>query len=562
LGCSMLRELTIQHIVLIEKLHLTFADGLCVLTGETGAGKSILLDALGLTLGERAQAGMVRSGQAQGSVSAVFDIAGNVHAQAALEQLGMEPADELILRRTIASDGKSKAFVNDAPVGQQALKTMAACLLEIHGQHDQQGLLDVATHRTMLDAFGKLESECKDVATAYAALSAARKKQEALEAEIAQAQKEEEYLRHMHGELKTLAPKAGEEESLAEKRTRLQQSEKLRGVLDEAMQSLSGKDVVGSLRAAHRTLTRSLLTQGEAFAAVIASLETALDGADSAMDQLLAIHRESFGGEDVLERTEERLFALRAAARKYGVACEELASLFADVTHKLSLLKSNESALGEASKAVAACKKRFVEVAEDLSKKRKAAAKKLEKAVLKELASLKMENTHVEAAFSPLAESEWASHGADGVQFMVATNVAKGAAPTLSPIHKIASGGELSRFMLALKVAFAHVRITPSLIFDEIDTGTGGAVADAIGKRLALLAAHHQVFVVTHLPQVAARGNQHLRVEKNVGKNGVTTRVSELTKQERTEELARMLSGAKITDEARKAAKKLMEDAA
>lgn len=562
MGCSMLRELTIQNIVLIDRLHLSFAEGLCVLTGETGAGKSILLDALGLSLGERAQGGMVRTGQAQGSVSAVFEIANNAPAQAALAALGLAEADDIILRRTLAADGKSKAFVNDAPVSGQALKTIGATLLEIHGQHDQQGLLDAGTHRSVLDAYGTLARDALAVAAGYAALSTARKKRDALAADIAQAAREEEFLRHMHGELKALAPKLGEEEALAEKRTRLMQSEKLRAVLEEVMQSLSGKDVLGSLRSAQRTLTRSTLTQGEAFAAVITALEQALDGADTAIDQLLEIQRESFGGEDVLERTEERLFALRAAARKYHVPCEELATLLEQTAHKLSLLKSNEAALAAATKDVERCKTHFVEVASALSLKRKAAAKKLQKTVLTELASLKMENTHFEAVFTALAEHEWAAHGTDGVQFMVATNVAKGSAPAPQPIHKIASGGELSRFMLALKVAFAHVRVTPSLIFDEIDTGTGGAVADAIGKRLALLSKHHQVFVVTHLPQVAARAEQHFRVEKNVSKKGVVTGVAELKKQERTEELARMLSGANITDEARKAAKKLMEDAA
>ncbi len=558
----MLRELTIQNIVLIERLSLSFADGLCVLTGETGAGKSILLDALGLALGERASGGLVRSGEAQGSASACFDISNNANAKAALEALGLAVSDELILRRTLASDGKSKAFINDAPVSQQALKTLAATLLEIHGQHDQQGLMDPRTHREVLDAYGKLERESKAVAEAYSALADARKKRTQLEEEIATAAHEEEYLRHMSGELKQLAPQAGEETELADKRLRFMQSEKLRAVLDEAVGSLSGKEVVAAIRSAHRTITRSSLTQGETFAPVVAALEQALDGADTALDQLLAIGRESFGGEAELERVEERLFALKAAARKYHVPCDELSNLLDETNQKLALLKSNEAALHAATKEVDACKKRFAETASTLSAKRKTVAGKLEKAVLKELSSLKMENTHFVVEFTPLTESEWAAHGSDGIQFMVATNVAKGKVPTLSPIHKIASGGELSRFMLALKVAFAHVRVTPSLIFDEIDTGTGGAVADAIGKRLALLAQHHQVFVVTHLPQVAARAEQHFRVEKSAGKKGVVTSVVELKKTERTEELARMLSGAKITDEARKAAKKLVEEAA
>ncbi len=557
----MLTQLSIRNIVLIESCDITLASGLCVLSGETGAGKSILLDSLGLVLGARADAGLIRRGEQQGMVTAEFDISENPQARHILEELGLEPEASLIVRRTVSADGKTRCHINDQTVTVAALKRLGEVLVEVHGQHDQRSLMDASLHRDMLDDYAGQISKRKQVAAAYAEWKQHVDALVGLRAQIEQAAREQDYLRHMHNELTQLAPEIGEEDALTTQRTTMMQSEKLFELLGQAIGELNaGKGVAASVRAAQRSLARSPLAGTEALSAVIESLEKAAIEAEEATYALEKIGEDSKFDAAKLERIEERLFALKAAGRKYNMPVEELAKLREEVAGKLSLMDSQEHKVAELTKAADAAKKRFSEVAAKLSAARSKAAEKLRKAVESELAPLKMENTRFHVRVEPQQEAAWAEHGMDSVHFECATNVSKGAKDiAYAPLSRIASGGELSRFMLALKVSLSSVRQATTLIFDEIDTGTGGAVADAIGQRLGRLGKAAQVLVVTHLPQVAACGNQHLLVAKYEKGKKIITEVKQLSSAERKEELARMLAGATITQEARKAAQKLLE---
>lgn len=557
----MLSHLTIKNIVLIEQADIAFEQGLCVLSGETGAGKSILLDALGLVLGGRADAALIRRGETQGQVSAEFDITDNKQVIAALEELEIPLADSLIIRRTINADGKGRATMNDAPVTIAALKKIGEMLVEIHGQHDQRGLMDSVLHRNLLDDYAKAASAKKQVANAFQAWKHAREALAQLLADIEKAEREKDYLEHMRKELHALAPVPGEEEQLADARSKMMNSEKLYEVLNEVINDLNQKGVLGALRSAGKTLVRSPLTNN--YTDVIDGFEKAAIEAEEALYQLEKIGEESTFNPQKLETVEDRLFALKAAGRKYNVPVDELAKLYEEVDGKLSLLAQQSRESGKLEREVKDARIAYADAAYKLTELRKKAATKLEKIVSSELAPLKMEGTHFRVNIVSLPEQQWSEAGTDMVAFECATNVSKGdKAITFAPLSRIASGGELSRFMLALKVALTSTRSTSTLIFDEIDTGTGGAVADAIGRRLAVLGESAQVLVVTHLPQVAARGRQHLLVAKAQQSGKVATSVETLSRKSREEELARMLAGAKITDEARKAAKKLMEEAA
>ncbi len=539
---------------------------MCVLSGETGAGKSILLDSLGLVLGARADSGLVRKGESAGQVTAEFDISGNTYAKAVMADLELEEADSLIIRRSISADGKTRCMVNDQPVTVSGLKRLGETLVEVHGQHDQRGLQDAGIHRALLDEYGKLAGVRKSVAAAYREWRGKMDALEALKADIEKAAREQEYLQHMRNELKQLAPEMGEEDALTTQRSGMQQSEKLYAVLNDAISELNGGKgggVLNALRNAQRTLTRSSLCEGEAFAGIIEGLEKAAIEAEEALYNLEKIGEASTFNPEKLEQIEERLFALKAAGRKYNLPLDELAKLYVDVEDKLTLIDSQEQRLATLGKDVAAAEAAFVAVAATLSEGRAKAAAKLVKAIEKELEPLKMGSTRFRVRIEPLNAHGWSEWGADAVHFECATNVTKADTQVVfSPLNKIASGGELSRFMLAMKVALSAVRSTPTLIFDEIDTGTGGAVAAAIGERLSLLGQSVQVLVVTHLPQVAARGSQHLRVVKQETTKKVLTKVENLDPAEREEELARMLAGATITAEARKAAQKLLEHVA
>lgn len=560
----MLTRLSIRNIVLIESCDLSLGAGLCVLSGETGAGKTILLDALGLALGARSDAALVRKGEAQASVAAEFDIAGNSYVRTLLKTLDIEDSESLIIRRTLTADGKTRCLANDQAVTVSALKKLGEALVEVHGQYDQRTLMDMTLHRELLDDYAELAAVRKKVAEAHDAWRQALAALESLKNETAQAAREQEYLQHMRNELKQLDPQAGEEEALTEQRNAMMQSEKLFEVLNQAIAELAqGKGVTASLRSSERTLTRSPLTSSGMFRPVLDALDKAAEQAEEAQYQLERIGQESQFNPEKLEQVEERLFSLKAAGRKYNLPVEELPALYAQVEEKLKLIDTQGQRMGELEKAAANAKEAFMAAADRLSEGRRKAAAKLEKAVEAELKPLKMDGTRFVVRVLPLPESGWSVWGMDTVAFECATNITKNTKDIVTaPLSKIASGGELSRFMLALKVALLSVRQASTLIFDEIDAGTGGAVADAIGKRLALLGRSAQVLVVTHLPQVAARGSQHLLVAKQQVKGKVTTRVEALSSAAREEELARMLAGATITQEARKAAQKLLEQAA
>ncbi|HYF05990.1 MAG TPA: DNA repair protein RecN [Acetobacteraceae bacterium] len=554
----MLASLAIRDVVLIQRLDLAFAPGLTVLTGETGAGKSILLDALGLALGARAEAGVVRAGQGQASVAASFLPDPGHPCFAILREQGIEAEDELVLRRVVQADGRSRAFVNDQPVGVGLLRRIGATLVEVQGQHEQVGLADPATHAGLLDAFGALEAERRATAAAWTAWRAAeRALAEAREA-IAAAQRDEEWLRHAVGELDELKPEEGEEEALAQERQRLQSGERRAEAIAAALAELQPRDrrtvsPARALREAARALERLPPPREEADAALaaLAAAQDALAEAEGAMERLMAA-----GGPDPrrLEGVEERLFALRAAARKHGVAVVDLPALRARLAERLAALDAGTGRVAALEAEAASGRAAYRAAAGALTEARRRAAAKIERAIAQELPPLKLDRARLVVEIAARDESGWGPEGQDKVTFLVSTN--PGQAP--GSLQKIASGGELSRLMLALKVVLARGSPVPTLIFDEVDSGIGGATAAAVGERLARVAERLQVLVVTHSPQVAARGAAHLRVLKQVSAARAETRVEPLAGGERREELARMLAGERVTDAARAAADSLL----
>lgn len=552
----MLLNLSIRDIVLIEQAEIPFAEGLCVLSGETGAGKSILLDALGLALGQRAEARLVRSGKEQGVVTAEFSVGNHKAISALLNELGIVETDgNLVIRRILMADGKGRCFINDQPVSVTALKAIGDHLVEIHGQHDQRGLLDPSIHRGLLDDFGGYAKDLGTVQKHFHTLRTTQHALAALQDRLAKAQAEEDYLRHSVEELSGLEPVGDEEETLASKRQAMMGGEKRLAALQSAVQELQGShSVADSIHTAIRLLSRSNVIDARRIAPVLDMLERAGNDVNEALAELEKIADESQFSPQELDRIEERLFALRACARKHQVDVAGLPALLRDMQEKLTLIQTQSTSLDELSVQLEMAKVEYVKAAEALSAKRKKAAATLEKSIMEELGALKMAGTMIRIAVDPLVEADWQAYGMDKVTFLAATN--PGSAP--APLAKIASGGELSRFMLALKVAMRDVRGVGTVIFDEIDTGTGGAVADAIGKRLAKLGETAQVLVVTHLPQVAAKGNHHLKISKAVSGKTTRTQVELLSEKDRREELARMLAGADITDEARAAATKLI----
>ena len=553
----MLRGLGIRDIVLIERLDLSLHHGLCVLTGETGAGKSILLDSLGLALGRRADAGLVRHGAAQGSVTAEFEVPASHPALALLAEQGLEPGDSLILRRVVAADGKSRAFINDQAVGVALLRRIGDTLVEIHGQNDEQGLLDAGMHRAMLDAFGGLEPSVVTVRAAHGAMRDTAAELAAARDRLAKARADEEWLRHVADELKSLRPEPGEESKLAEQRSMLQHGEKIATALVDAESALAEHGGVESrLRVAARALERVAERAGGRLDNAIAALDRAQDGVAEAVQALEAATRALDVNPNALEQAEERLFALRAAARKHSVPVDDLAKLREDFEARLSAIDLGSAGLKQLEKSAGEAADAYGKAAKDLTAQRHKAAAKLDRAVAGELKPLRMGA----ATFTTqIQTAEPSAEGSDRVAFLVSTN--PGAPP--GALSKIASGGELSRFMLALKAALAARGDAVTLVFDEVDRGVGGATADAVGERLARLADKVQVLVVTHSPQVAARGAAHWRIAKATrgsGKNATTlTEVAPLDAAERQEEIARMLAGASVTEAARAAAASLMQ---
>ena len=555
----MLTGLSIRDVVLIDRLDLEFDGGLGVLTGETGAGKSILLDSLGLALGRRSEAKLVRPGADRASVTAAFEppAAHPVHGVLAENDVAVEPGEPLLLRRTVGTDGRSKAFVNDQPVGVGLLKQVGESLVEVQGQFDQHGLLNAATHVDLLDAYGNLTAQRRAVATRYAAM---RQADDALKDAIsaaAKAREEEEYLRFAAEELDRLAPQEGEDEDLAERRDLLRHAENLQDAISAAMSALTGANGAdGKIRQAQRSLDRLAEKFGDALNEPVAGLDRASVEIEDVMATLNRVAADLNADSGTLDDVEERLFALREVARKHNVTPAQLATLREDFARRIALIDAGEEKISALQAALATAKDAYRKDAEQLSAARVTAAHALDGAINHELPPLRLDRATFTTQLTALPEDQWGPQGREQIRFTITTN------PGLpgGPLEKVASGGELSRVLLATKVALAAVGTVPTLVFDEVDSGVGGATAAAVGERLARLSDDLQVLVVTHSPQVAARGRDHWRVAKFVDPEGRTaTSIVNLPHSERREELARMLSGAEITDEARAAATRLLE---
>jgi DNA repair protein RecN (Recombination protein N) len=552
----MLTALSIRDIVLIEKLDLQLESGLSVLSGETGAGKSILLDSLGLALGARGDSTLVRTGQDKGTVTAAFSLSPSHLAHAFLKEQEIDAEGEIVVKRVQMAEGASRATINDQPVSINVLRQLSAMLVELHGQHADRALVNSSAHRDLLDAFGGLETKATEVATLWKTASGAAAAMAEHREVMARAEAERDYIEHAVKELSELAPEPNEEQLLAEKRQLMMQSEQYVSALDEAEQVLDGGSALESrLNAALRRLERRKDGAGGRLDEACSALDRVLHEVSETLRTIDSAKKQfSFDPSD-LEKSEERLFALRAAARKHRCTVDDLASVRQRLEGDLKALTDGGAKLAQLEQDAANKRRAFEQAADALSAARKKSAKQLDKAVMTELPALKLDKAKFETLVATDAATPGA-HGIDRVEFQVSTNPGT----PLQPLMKIASGGELARFMLALKVVLAAKGSAPVLIFDEIDTGVGGAVADAIGRRLARLAEGLQVIAVTHSPQVAARAAQHLLISKmeDVGSKRMVTRVQPLSVQSRKEELARMLSGATVTDAARAQADALL----
>ncbi len=550
----MLRSLHIRNVVLVDQLSVEFSPGFCALTGETGAGKSILLDSLGLALGGRSDSGLVRKGTDQAQVSAEFDCPADHPLHLLLRAQGLESADTIVLRRIVGADGRSRAFINDQPASVGLLRTAGDMLIEIHGQFDTQGLLDPRTHRAMLDAYAgvdakKLNKLWEQWRESGQALSAAR---QALE----KAKADEEYLRHAVKELDDLAPEDGEEERLLIARENLKHRGQILESLHETWEAIGGdagaEMAVGK---AMRCLSRVMDKLPEDMTGALAALDRAGDELQAAVSAVQSVIHSMEAGDMPLEALEDRLYALRGMARKHHCRADELATLADKLRAALEMIDKQDDQLAALTQKMIEARKAYEAEARSISKKRKDTAAKLDKLVAAELPPLKLDKARFETSVVTQEEQAWGPHGMDQVQFLVATNPG---APS-GALNKIASGGEMSRFMLALKVVMAEVGVAQTLVFDEVDSGIGGGTAAAVGQRLARLSQDRQILVVTHSPQVAARANAHYIVMKAGQKEVKTTVLPLQAMNDRREEIARMISGAEITAEARAAAAKLLE---
>ncbi|OGN45185.1 MAG: DNA repair protein RecN [Caulobacterales bacterium RIFCSPHIGHO2_01_FULL_70_19] len=565
----MLTALSIRDIVLVDALDLEVESGLTVLTGETGAGKSIILDALGLALGARADAGLVRAGAKQASATAVFAAPDDPGLIGLISDKGFEvaPGEELILRRTLTADGRSRAFVNDQPAGVAALREIGQALVEVHGQHETVGLLDWKTHRALLDAYGGLQPQLDGVARAAERLKAAEQTVATLKAEAAEAAARAGELADNLADLDALDPQPDEEAELAGERAILGAAEKAIADLSDARAQLGGDKLARNLAAALRAVEHARQRAGQAGAEPDHPILQRLSAAAEAIDRTLVEAQEAVAAVDAaadafdfepgrLDKAEERLFALRAAARKLNTSVELLPVLRVRFREQLRLIEDGAEAITAAERAASAAREAYDVAATLLTSAREAAAGRLTAAVMEELGPLKLERARFRVAFEPVAEGRRGPLGVETVRFEIATN----AGTAFGPLDAIASGGELARFALAMKAALAgrEDQRQPVMIFDEVDQGVGGAVAEAVGVRLQRLSQGAQVLVVTHSPQVAARGHAHWKVRKSDAGGLTTTTVDTLDESRRLEEIARMLSGAVVTDEARAAAKALI----
>lgn len=552
----MLIALSIRDIVLIDRLELDLGSGLSVLTGETGAGKSILLDALGLALGARADSSLVRKGAERGRVAASFAPPPPGHAiWDMLEDAGIEGArdEALVIRRDLRADGGSRAFIADQPISAALLRDVGNMLVEIHGQHDERGLLSARGHRVLLDAFGRIDTAA--VSSAWAAWQGAAARLAEAEGRLAADSDESEWLDHALAEFAAIAPQTGEEAALAASRATMQKGERLAEDMAAILAQLMGSEgALAQLRGATRKLDR-LAGEHPLFAEALAAFDRALAECDEGEGALARAADALRHDPAELDRIETRLFDIRALARKHRVEADALGALHAELEQRRAAIDAGTNSLSALEDALARARDAYCAAAAQLSAERHAAAAALDAAVAGELPPLKLDSARFQTMVEPVAEIDWGPMGAERVEFRVATNQGS----DFGPLIKIASGGELSRFLLALKVALAGVGDAQTIIFDEIDRGVGGAVASAIGERLALLARERQILVVTHSPQVAARGGQHFLIRKMAMDSETRTAVTLLDAPARQEEIARMLSGAAITDEARAAAARLLE---
>lgn len=549
----MLTALNIRDVVLIEALDLDFAGGLGVLTGETGAGKSILLDALGLALGARADSGLVRAGADKAQVTASFDAPANAAALLAANDIEIDPGEPLLIRRSVKADGGSKAFINDQPCSAALLRDVGACLVEIHGQHDDRGLLNARGHRALLDAFGRCDTA--SVFASFAAWQEAKARLDVAREALENAARDQEWLEHAVAELTSFNPQPSEEEQLAGERSDMQKGERIAEDLKGVLESFDGpKSGIALIRGAARKLDR-LADAHPLLAEALTALDRAVIEASEAEDKLNAAARAIEYEPARLDEIEVRLFELRALARKHNVAPDGMISLLANLTARLESIEAGGEGLAKLETEVATKHSTYVQLASKLSDTRSKSAAKLDAAVKGELAPLKLDAAQFKTAVEKLPEDRWAGTGMDRIEFLISTNPG---AP-FAPLTKIASGGELSRFILALKVALAEEGGAATIIFDEIDRGVGGAVAAAIGERLARLAQRTQLLAVTHSPQVAAKGQAHYFIAKSSQGTVTRTGVTLLDADARRQEIARMLSGAEVTDEARAQAERLLE---
>ena len=553
----MLARLSIRDIVLIDRLDIDFGSGLAILTGETGAGKSILLDAFALALGARGEAALVREGAEHGQVIAAFDIERDHPARRLIADNGLSNEDELILRRVQFADGRTRAFINDQPVSVQVLRALGTALVEIHGQHDERAFVEAATHRALLDAYGGIEADAAGVADLWTQWRQREAAVQSHNAEVERAGREAEWLRHAVEELGTMAPQTGEETTLAERRATMMQAEKVADDLRSTHDSVAGPNSpVPPLATAVRRLERRAAQAPALIEPAVKAIDAALTALEEARLQLQQALQVAEYDPQELEKIEERLFALRAAGRKYNAPVDELAALAHRYESDLALIDAGAERLAILAREAKEAAARYRAAAQSLSAARRRAGQVLDQAVNAELKPLKLDRAEFSTEIT--SESEGPA-GIDRIEFWVRTN--PGTRP--GPLMKVASGGELARFLLALKVVLADRGSAPTLIFDEIDTGVGGAVADAIGVRLARLASGVQVVAVTHAPQVAARADRHYLISKDAMAKGkrVATRIAELAGERRREEIARMLAGAEITAEARAAAERLIRAA-
>lgn len=551
----MLKSLSIRNVVLIDKLDLDFQNGFSVLSGETGAGKSILLDSVGLLLGKRAEVGMIRSGCDKLSVCGSFEIADKKGELAALcAEYDLDFEHEIIIKRTLNQDGKGKIFFNDQPITQKLLKEIGSYLVEIHGQFDNQGLLNPATHLSVLDGYGAYPEKITALKTAFAVYKKAKDNRVNAEAKIAQSKADEDNLRHWVDEFQKMQPRENEQEELEEKRRQMMNAEKILENLDAAYKALNQGGVQSALRQAQAAISRVNVLLNGKFDNIYSLLDTALVNADEAGEEIEAASNEVSLNQNELDAVEERLFALKALARKHNTTIEELPLVWQQMEENLRNLELGEDDIENLRKLEEAAYKDYVKKATEVSQARLAAALRLDGKIQADLPDLKMEKARFMTQISTKPENQWNENGRDDVCFMVSTNPNT----PYGSISKIASGGELARFMLALKVNLAQTSQVETMIFDEVDTGIGGATAQAVGEKLSKLGEQVQVLVVTHSPQVAAQSKYHYKVEKTTVDNVTTTSLRELSAAEKTEEVARMLSGEHITDEARAAAKVLI----